>query len=92
MSGSAGGDGHADARLALHLLTLAPERFGGICLRAGGPARDALLDEARAGRWRKLPPNVDDERLLGGVDIAASLAAWYATRVRRDLIRPNRAA
>ena len=24
--------------------------------------------------------------------IAASLAAWYATRVRRDLIRPNRAA
>lgn len=80
MSAACGVDGHADARLALTLLTLAPERFGGICLRGGGPARDAMLEEVLAGRGRKLPAHVDDERLLGGVDIAASLAAGQAVR------------
>lgn len=70
----------ADARLALRLLTQAPARLGGICLRGGGPVRDMLLDEARTQVWRKLPPTIDDERLLGGVDIAASLATGAPVR------------
>jgi magnesium chelatase subunit D len=45
-------------------------------LRGSLPARDALV--AAIGEklpTRRLPAHVDDERLLGGIDIAASLAA-----------------
>ncbi len=65
-----------DALLAARLLTLSPSTFGGMILRGSSPAREALvhtIDEAIP--TRKLPGHVDDERLLGGVDIAASLAA-----------------
>ncbi|KPP93915.1 magnesium chelatase subunit D [Erythrobacter sp. HL-111] len=73
-----------DALLAARLFLAAPARFGGMVLRGSGPARDALIAAlgermAAAGRpWRRLPGHVDDERLLGGIDIAASLAAGRA--------------
>lgn len=70
----------ADALAALRLFAAAPERFGGICLRGGGPVRDMLVEHLRAAiggerPWRRLPPHIDNARLLGSVDIAASLAA-----------------
>ncbi|QIQ88037.1 MAG: magnesium chelatase subunit D [Erythrobacter sp.] len=70
-----------DALLAARLFLAAPARFGGMVLRGSGPARDALVAAlgkrmAAEGRpWRRMPGHVDDERLLGGIDIAASLAA-----------------
>ncbi len=65
-----------DALIAARLFTLAPKLFGGLVLRGSSPARDALV-EALSGEiaLRRMPGHVDDERLLGGIDIAASLAA-----------------
>jgi magnesium chelatase subunit D len=65
-----------DALIAARLFATAPKVFGGIVLRGSSPARDALV-EALAGELplRRMPGHVDDERLLGGIDIAASLAA-----------------
>jgi magnesium chelatase subunit D len=65
-----------DALVAARIFTLAPALFGGMVLRGSSPARDALL--AALGpeiRLRRVPGHVDDERLLGGIDIAASLSA-----------------
>jgi magnesium chelatase subunit D len=65
-----------DASLAATLFTLNPLRFGGMVLRGSSPARDALVAEIMEKLpCRRLPAHVDDERLLGGIDIAASLAA-----------------
>lgn len=65
-----------DAALAARLLTLSPRSFGGITLRGSSPARDALLAAlGDAMTLRRMPGHVDDERLLGGIDIAASLSA-----------------
>ncbi len=76
MSVGAPPDPIEDALLAARLLTLSPATFGGIVLRGPGPAREALVYAIDAAiPTRKLPGHVDDERLLGGIDIAASLAA-----------------
>ncbi len=65
-----------DALLAARLFSLAPLSFGAIVLRGVTPARDALVSAiGDALPCRRLPGHVDDERLLGGIDIAASLAA-----------------
>jgi magnesium chelatase subunit D len=69
-----------DAALALTLFVRHPAAFGGIVLRGDGPARDAMLDYAREAIGRhgpvvKIPSNVDAERLLGGLDLTATLAA-----------------
>ncbi|MFG6432017.1 magnesium chelatase subunit D [Roseateles sp. LYH14W] len=66
---------------AICLLAVDPQGLGGLCLRgAAGPARDALLATLRRllpaeTPWRRLPLQVDDERLLGGLDLGLSLAA-----------------
>lgn len=68
-------------QLALDLLAVDPEGLGGICLRLGpGPETDEWLAAFRqalpeACPWRRLPLNIDDDRLLGGLDLAASLSA-----------------
>lgn len=70
----------ADAILAAALLAIDPG-LGGATLRAGpGPVRDAWLAGLRAllpegAPWRRLPPGVGDDRLLGGLDLAAALGA-----------------
>ena len=65
-----------DALLAARLLTLSPGTLGGLILRGSSPAREELVYAIDAAiPTRKLPGHVDDERLLGGIDIAASLAA-----------------
>lgn len=70
-----------DALLAARMLALDPAGLGGVWLR--GPAGElreawlACLREAWPGdaAWRRVPLQVDDPRLMGGLDLAASLAA-----------------
>ena len=88
---SAGGP-VADARLALRLFANDPARFGAIALRGGGPVRDMLLEELRAllppgAPLLRLPAHCDDEALLGGIDLAASLATARTVRQAGILAR-----
>jgi magnesium chelatase subunit D len=70
-----------DAAIAAALLAIDPAGLGGAVLRGRpGPARDRWLARLRgclpaAAPVRKLPPGVPDQRLLGGLDLAASLGA-----------------
>jgi magnesium chelatase subunit D len=64
------------AVLAARLFLLAPKLFRGMSLRGASPAREALVAAlAEAIPLRRIPGHVDDERLLGGIDLAASLSA-----------------
>jgi magnesium chelatase subunit D len=75
------GDAFTQALRAAALLAVDPRRLGGTRLRAlPGPARDgwlACLREAlpAAEPLRRLPASIDDERLLGGLDLAETLRA-----------------
>ncbi len=86
--GPEGPDPIHDAVLAVRLFLIAPSLFKGMVLRGSSPARDALVAalgeamEAAEMPFRKLPGHVDDERLLGGVDIASSLASGRAVHQR----------
>ncbi len=65
-----------DAQFALMALQIDPVRLGGIWLRAGhGPVRDNWLQRLQAVDLPllKVPNQVDDERLLGGIDLAQTL-------------------
>ncbi len=72
------------AVLAAELFAIDPARLGGIVVTAlAGPVRDRWLDIARGllpsnAPVRKVPLNVTDERLLGGLDLAATLATGRA--------------
>ncbi|GJD89170.1 Magnesium-chelatase 60 kDa subunit [Methylobacterium hispanicum] len=61
------------------LLAADPHGFGGVVVRAGaGPVRDRWLDTLRtlldARPLRRLPPGTGDDRLIGGLDLPATLA------------------
>lgn len=64
---------------AAHVLAVDPAAIGGVLLRAGaGPVRDTWLalvqDLLPAGTpWRRMPVSIADDRLLGGLDLAATL-------------------
>ena len=70
-----------DACLAAQLFALDPAALGGICLHAhAGPVREAWLTQLRealpaTAPVRRVPLHVADERLLGGLDLAATLRA-----------------
>ncbi|MEL6583023.1 MAG: magnesium chelatase subunit D [Pseudomonadota bacterium] len=70
-----------DAGLAAALLGVDPEGLGGAVVRARpGPARDRWLEIAAQFRGdrlspRRVPASIDDERLLGGLDLAATLSS-----------------
>lgn len=70
-----------DAALAAALFAVDPMRLGGVRLRArAGPVRDRWLDLLRGllpedTPMRRLPVHVSDDRLLGGLDLAATLRA-----------------
>jgi magnesium chelatase subunit D len=62
------------------LAALDPVGLGGIALRASaGPARDALMGALKpllpGAPWVRIPLNVAEARLLGGLDLSASLVA-----------------
>ncbi|GAC1340638.1 MAG: magnesium chelatase subunit D [Acetobacteraceae bacterium] len=66
---------------AASLLVVDPAGLGGAVLRGPpGPGRDRFLAELRAGLpagapFRRVPLHIDDDRLLGGLDLAATLRA-----------------
>lgn len=77
----AGADRWAEAALARAIFAVDPAGLGGVALRAlAGPVRErwlaglaALLPPDRA--VRRLPLHATDERLLGGLDLTATLRA-----------------
>jgi magnesium chelatase subunit D len=79
-------DPRADAALAACLLAVDPRGLGGAVLRAwAGVERErwlalfrALLPETTP--WRRLPPGIGDEALLGGLDLAATLGLGRPVR------------
>ncbi len=81
MTDDAGPSPAEDAAQAALMLAIDPVGLGGAVLRgAPGPARDAWLATLRAALpdrapWRRLPLGVPDSRLLGGLDLSATLAA-----------------
>lgn len=81
MNATPGAGAWADATLAASLIAVDPRGLGGIVVRAApGPVRDRWLATLRrllppADPFRKLPPGIVDARLLGGLDLAATLAA-----------------
>lgn len=68
-----------DALHAARLFVTNPGLLGGIAIRAhAGPVRDAYLGFIRDAlpkgvAFRKLPLHIQDERLLGGLDLSATL-------------------
>lgn len=60
-----------DALLAAELLRIDP-LLGGMVLRGDGPARDRVV--AAMSPVRRVPRNVDIDRLVGGLDLGATLA------------------
>ena len=88
---SGGADIWSDAMIVAALFAIDPVGTGGICVRAGvGPARDrwheALLGCFPASvPFRKLPPSISEDRLLGGLDLAATLQAGRPV-VQRGLL------
>ncbi len=72
----------SDALLAARLCAIDP-LLGGLVLRGGGEARDgvvaALVDGLASGApVRRIPSHIDDERLLGGLDLGATLSTGRA--------------
>ncbi|MEM0988944.1 MAG: magnesium chelatase subunit D [Pseudomonadota bacterium] len=69
---------HRAARAAA-ILAVDPAGLGGVVLQArAGPAREAwlaLLNTYLPAPPRRLPPEIADDRLLGGLDLAATLQA-----------------
>jgi magnesium chelatase subunit D len=71
----------SDALLAAALLMVDPPGLGGVVVRAqAGPVRDAWVAAARALMpagmpFVRLPLHAAEDRLLGGIDLAATLAA-----------------
>jgi magnesium chelatase subunit D len=73
------------ANLALACFALDPSALGGIWLRARvGPVRDRFLrgfDLAVRGKTvSRLHPDIGDDALFGGIDLAATLGAGTVTR------------
>jgi len=68
----------ADALTAVRLLAVDAPGLGGAAVRAApGPVREAWLSALNKGvpQSRKLPPGIEDDRLLGGIDLSATLKA-----------------
>jgi magnesium chelatase subunit D len=80
------------ACLVAALVAIDPVGLGGVSVRGGaGPARDRWLAEFREGLpsdapVRRAPLNIPDDRLLGGLDLAASLSMGRAVAQRGLLV------
>jgi magnesium chelatase subunit D len=82
------------ANLALACFALDPSALGGIWLRARvGPVRDrflAGLDLAMRGRTvSRLHPDIGDDALFGGIDLAQTLGLGTVTRTQGLLQKPG---
>jgi magnesium chelatase subunit D len=75
-------DVFADAVIAARLCAIDPG-LGGLVLRGGGELRDGVIAALREdlpaiAPMRRMPVYIEDERLLGGIDLTATLAAGRA--------------
>ena len=81
MSGRDGKSLWDDAVASAAIFCVDPAGLGGVALRSGpGPVRDRWLEIVRAlfpfpSAIRRVPLNAGDDRLLGGLDLTASLRA-----------------
>jgi len=81
-----------DALVVAALLAVDEEGLKGVCLDAGpGPARDAWLAmlksfDGRGAQHTALPANADEGRVLGGLDLVATLAEGKPV-LREGLLR-----
>jgi len=97
-AGAASSDSSAwnDALLAARLFAVNPAGLGGIAVRsAPSPVRDIWLDYLRsllapAAPVRRLPSGIADDRLLGGLDLAATLKAGRPVIQHGILIEADR--
>ena len=70
-----------DATHAAALLAVDPPGVGGVCVRSlPGPVRDRWVQIVRellpeGTPWRRIPINISDSRLLGGLELSATLRA-----------------
>lgn len=84
-----------DAALSASLFAVNPEAMGGVCLRSQAqPAREQWLDMLRdllppQQSMRRIPCNISDDRLLGGMDLGATLKAGRAIGARGVLAESN---
>ncbi|NEV65060.1 magnesium chelatase subunit D [Thiorhodococcus minor] len=84
-----------DAVLAATLMTVDPAGTGGVCVRAlPGPVRDQWLSIMRdlqpeGTPMRRVPLHVSDGRLLGGLDLAATLSAGRPVAERGLLVEAD---
>ncbi len=69
----------ADAMLAIRLAVLDPAGLGGVAVRGAGMAEPILLDALVAALppgapIRRVPVHIDEEQLVGGLDLGATLS------------------
>ena len=79
-----------DALLAARLCAHDPVGLGGMVLRGGGEMRDRVIAVLRGALpegapLRRVPVHVDDDALLGGLDLGATLALGRPVRQRGAL-------
>ncbi|MBL8671477.1 MAG: magnesium chelatase subunit D [Alphaproteobacteria bacterium] len=93
--GSVASSAWNDAVRAAALVAVDPRGCGGVVLRAGaGPVRDRWLDLLRslvpeAMPLRRVPAHVSDARLLGSLDLAATLRAGRPVAERGLIAEAN---
>ncbi len=84
-----------DACLVAALLSLSPRHCKGVAIRGRhGPVRDAwlhLLDDlcGKSTKLRRLPAHASEQRILGGLDLAATLKAGFPVADRGILADAN---
>jgi magnesium chelatase subunit D len=74
------------AQLALLLLQVDPHGLGGVWLKAGySPARQTWLAQLQALGLpvMRMPHHIDQERMLGGIDLSVTLAQRPRGRTNR---------
>ncbi len=88
-------DPWTDAALVAAMIAVDPAGLGGACLKAlPGPARDAWLSMLKgllpAGApFRRVPLHITDERLIGGLDLAATLGRGRPVAERGLLVEAD---
>ena len=80
MTASTGEQRWQQALLALAVYATAPHAVGGLVIRsAPGPVRECLLEELREALRdhpiKRVPCTVSESRLIGGIDLTATLAS-----------------
>ena len=89
------GAGSGDILAAAAICAVDPYGIGGAVLRAhAGPVRDAWLDLLRrlspeSMPLVRVPLHIDDDRLLGGLDLSATLATGRPVRQPGVLVRAD---